>query len=420
MRRKPPERSATLRRITPRSSRLTPHSWSGASASPITSPTWRAMQAVHHARAATTRPTSSGSPSIRRSTRWASPAAPSTCRASPTASRWCTSTAAARSPITGPARSWSILLLDLRGAASRCAPLVRLMEQAVIDLLAGHGVAAARAAPARRASMSASAKIAALGLRVRRGCCYHGLALNVDMDLAPVPRHRSLRLSRARRHADARPRHCRRTDVMGEQLIEHLNSGRAASITRAGPHDMSDVTDKQKGAAKTRAHHPITIVPAERLKKPDWIRVRAGNDARASSEIKQILREHKLHTVCEEASCPNIGECFGKGTATFMILGDLCTRRCPFCDVGARPPQAAGCRRAAQSRAHHRRAEAALRRHHQRRSRRSARRRRAAFRRLHPRRARTVARDPHRSAGAGFPRPPRPRARHPRRRRRPT
>jgi lipoic acid synthetase len=89
--------------------------------------------------------------------------------------------------------------------------------------------------------------------------------------------------------------------------------------------------DKQKGAAKT-ARIPIKIVPAERLKKPDWIRVRFGAGERFQ-EIKQILREQKLHTVCEEASCPNIGECFGKGTATFMILGDLCTRRCPFCDV---------------------------------------------------------------------------------------
>ena len=52
------------------------------------------------------------------------------------------------------------------------------------------------------------------------------------------------------------------------------------------------------------------------------------------AEIKRILREHNLHTVCEEASCPNIGECFSKGTATFMIMGDICTRRCPFCDVG--------------------------------------------------------------------------------------
>ena len=72
---------------------------------------------------------------------------------------------------------------------------------------------------------------------------------------------------------------------------------------------------------------------AEPLRKPDWIRVRAPSSPRFY-EIKKILREHNLHTVCEEASCPNIGECFGKGTATFMIMGDICTRRCPFCDVG--------------------------------------------------------------------------------------
>ena len=95
---------------------------------------------------------------------------------------------------------------------------------------------------------------------------------------------------------------------------------------------MNVIGDKQKGAAKT-SRIPIKIVPAERLKKPDWIRVRLSDGTRFQ-EIKQILREQKLHTVCEEASCPNIGECFGKGTATFMILGDLCTRRCPFCDVG--------------------------------------------------------------------------------------
>jgi lipoyl synthase len=94
---------------------------------------------------------------------------------------------------------------------------------------------------------------------------------------------------------------------------------------------------KQTGAAKT-ARNPIKIVPVERLKKPDWIRVRAGGNARFH-EVKQALRDHNLHTVCEEASCPNIGECFGKGTATFMILGDLCTRRCPFCDVAHGRPQ---------------------------------------------------------------------------------
>ncbi len=91
---------------------------------------------------------------------------------------------------------------------------------------------------------------------------------------------------------------------------------------------------RQKGADKT-ARNPIKISPQTRdalLRKPSWIRVRSSN-SQAYYEVKRILREQKLHTVCEEASCPNIGECFGKGTATFMILGDLCTRRCPFCDV---------------------------------------------------------------------------------------
>ncbi len=94
-----------------------------------------------------------------------------------------------------------------------------------------------------------------------------------------------------------------------------------------------DAGAKQKAQAKT-SRIPIKIVAAETLKKPDWIRVKAGSPTTRFYEIKQILREHKLHTVCEEASCPNIGECFGKGTATFMIMGDKCTRRCPFCDVG--------------------------------------------------------------------------------------
>ena len=96
---------------------------------------------------------------------------------------------------------------------------------------------------------------------------------------------------------------------------------------------MAEAGVKENSAQKT-ARIPIKIVPAERLKKPEWIRVKTASTATRFNEIKQILRDNKLHTVCEEASCPNIGECFGKGTATFMIMGDLCTRRCPFCDVG--------------------------------------------------------------------------------------
>ena len=90
---------------------------------------------------------------------------------------------------------------------------------------------------------------------------------------------------------------------------------------------------KQKAAAKL-SRIPVKVQAGEVLKKPDWIRVKAGSPSTRFYEIKDILRANKLVTVCEEASCPNIGECFGKGTATFMIMGDKCTRRCPFCDVG--------------------------------------------------------------------------------------
>ena len=93
---------------------------------------------------------------------------------------------------------------------------------------------------------------------------------------------------------------------------------------------------KETGAAKT-ARIPIKIVPQPAMRKPDWIRMKVPDSARFQ-EIKKVLRENNLHTVCEEASCPNIGECFSGGTATFMILGDICTRRCPFCDVAHGKP----------------------------------------------------------------------------------
>ena len=99
------------------------------------------------------------------------------------------------------------------------------------------------------------------------------------------------------------------------------------------PSPAYDPLVKQKAGAKL-ARIPIKVQAAEVLKKPEWIRVKAASSGTRFYEIKDIVRANKLVTVCEEASCPNIGECFGKGTATFMIMGDKCTRRCPFCDVG--------------------------------------------------------------------------------------
>ena len=84
------------------------------------------------------------------------------------------------------------------------------------------------------------------------------------------------------------------------------------------------------------ARIPVKVVPSERetmLRKPDWLRVKLPSSNQRITEIKDALRSNGLHSVCEEASCPNLSECFNHGTATFMILGAICTRRCPFCDV---------------------------------------------------------------------------------------
>ncbi len=89
---------------------------------------------------------------------------------------------------------------------------------------------------------------------------------------------------------------------------------------------------RERGAAKM-ARIPVKVAPTtERVRKPNWIRAKSPGHPEVK-RLKEVLRQHSLYTVCEEASCPNIGECFSHGTATFMIMGDICTRRCPFCDV---------------------------------------------------------------------------------------
>ncbi|MEN9433060.1 MAG: lipoyl synthase [Pseudomonadota bacterium] len=101
---------------------------------------------------------------------------------------------------------------------------------------------------------------------------------------------------------------------------------------------VKEVGVKQRGADKV-SRIPIKVEPTTEFKrKPSWIRAQAPTSPQVKN-LKQILRDQKLHTVCEEAACPNLGECFTKGTATFMIMGDICTRRCPFCDVAHGRPQ---------------------------------------------------------------------------------
>ena len=112
-----------------------------------------------------------------------------------------------------------------------------------------------------------------------------------------------------------------------------------SSITR-GATPSRAVGEKLRGADKV-ARIPVKVAPTDpqqRLRKPAWIRAPFPGTPEVQ-RLKQILRDNRLHTVCEEASCPNLGECFGHGTATFMIMGAICTRRCPFCDVGHGRPE---------------------------------------------------------------------------------
>ena len=103
----------------------------------------------------------------------------------------------------------------------------------------------------------------------------------------------------------------------------------------------ADIPSKRdrRGRLKT-ARIPIRVVPMEGRPptKPAWIRAKAPTSARVTA-LKRLLRSETLHTVCEEAACPNLGECFDRGVATFMLMGDTCTRRCPFCDVAHGRPK---------------------------------------------------------------------------------
>ncbi len=104
-------------------------------------------------------------------------------------------------------------------------------------------------------------------------------------------------------------------------------------------HTENTPTREQRGELKTAKPNKVMPTEGPLKRKPTWIRAKAPTDPKVL-ELKQLIREKKLHTVCEEAACPNLGECFGHGTATFMIMGDLCTRRCPFCDVAHGRPNA--------------------------------------------------------------------------------
>ncbi len=112
-----------------------------------------------------------------------------------------------------------------------------------------------------------------------------------------------------------------------------------ADLTPVKRTRRAEAGEKLRGADKVEKI-PVKVIPTgEIARKPDWLRVRISSSPRVD-EIKRILRKNNLASVCEEASCPNLSECFSGGTATFMIMGEICTRRCPFCDVGHGKPLA--------------------------------------------------------------------------------
>jgi lipoic acid synthetase len=183
------------------------------------------------------------------------------------------------------------------------------------------------------------------------GCTYHGLSLNVAMDLAPFSwinpcGYAGLETVDMRSVGARATGRC--TAATGRRINPRsgpADANRITSLAREGTQLMTSETDtnvapaynpseKQKAPARLRAFPSRSCRSNRSSAEEAGLDPRQGRSTPRASTKSRTLRENKLVTVCEEASCPNIGECFGKGTATFMIMGDKCTRRCPFCDVG--------------------------------------------------------------------------------------
>ncbi|MBK6435199.1 MAG: lipoyl synthase [Rhodanobacteraceae bacterium] len=262
----------------------------------------------------------------------------------------------------GPGQLVAYPLFDLRRLGISVRELVQRIEQSIIDTLARYDIVAARRDGAPGVYVG-DAKIAALGLRVRRGCSFHGLAFNVAMDLDPFTRinpcgYQGLAVTQVLDCGGPSALSVVATDLIDTMCAQFglPRLPRMRAFLNPRTPEMSETSSKTiplnlveaslvpgaKQIARDKiARNPVTF-DAERpmLRKPDWIRVRLPS-TNAVQQLKNKLRESALVTVCEEASCPNIHECFAKGTATFMVLGEVCTRRCSFCDVAHGRPKPA-------------------------------------------------------------------------------
>ncbi len=213
--------------------------------------------------------------------------------------------------------------------------------------------------------------------------------------LAGLHRHRLLRLPR-----QSGGRHRRRDPASFGCSAARGQAPRKSDETQVKQHGHRPRHARAAAAPRhpEKAHRPDQEV----LRKPDWIRVKAPV-SRGYQETREIVKSHNLVTVCEEAGCPNIGECWDKKHATFMIMGEICTRACAFCNVATGMPGAARSERAGECRQGGRQDGAVACRHHLGRPRRSRRWRRAAFRRRHPRDPQAHASHHHRDPDAGLP-----------------
>lgn len=203
---------------------------------------------------------------------------------------------------------------------------VRRLEALLIEVLARFGVEARRDDEYTGVWVG-DEKIAAIGVRVARGRTMHGFALNVSPDLAMfdhiVPcgiRGRGV-TSLAALLGDAVPSMREVVDAVVDAVPRHLGV---------------PVSDRQD-VSWARPAVPVAIAGADRFRRPEWMKVRADLGP-GYRELKRLVKEESLHTVCEEAGCPNIFECWSQRTATFMILGERCTRACGFCLVDTRKP----------------------------------------------------------------------------------
>jgi len=221
-----------------------------------------------------------------------------------------------------------ISLREWRAGQRDVVAYVRKLEDVLIAVCADFGITAARA-PGYTGVWVGEEKIAAIGVRVARGRTRHGFALNVDPDLSMfdhiVPcgiRDRGV-TSMARLLGAAPEMH-----AVVDRVIE-----RFGQVFELDTGDRQDVAWQRPARAESTGGVEIALT----RKRPEWMRVRARFDE-GFLELKQLARRLDLHTVCEEAGCPNIYECWSDRTATFMINGDRCTRACGFCQVDTRRP----------------------------------------------------------------------------------